>query len=49
MALFQKRGLCIAGIALVILMLIGSFADMAISNSLFNLESGFGNFFAAYG
>lgn len=49
MMLFQKKGLCVTGSTLVILMFIGSFADMAISSGLFNLESAFGNFFAAYG
>lgn len=49
MMLFQKKGLCVAGITFLTLMLVSSFADMAISSSLFNLESAFGNFFAAYG
>lgn len=49
MALFQKKGACVIGVAVIALMIIASFADMAISNSLFNLESGFGNFLAAYG
>lgn len=49
MTLFKKKGLCVTGIVLVILMFIGSFADMAVASSLFDLESALGNFFAAYG
>lgn len=37
MALFQKKGACVIGVAVIALMIIASFADMAISNSLFNL------------